>query len=145
MKREDRGRITDEVLLQPWFLPKKIAFSIRRLMPMWYADRMVAYFSTYGCLRCNRRKVVYACCGLCENCKNLIRSRLARCLKREVKNEPLRVELDTPRCDPQRTKKAQRLLADLVPKQPKAQGANRMKKSQFAYPNRGSYSPSIKR
>jgi hypothetical protein len=145
MKHERRSSTRDEVLLQPWFLPRTTALAIQRLLPSCYRDRMASYFKEYGCLRCNRRKVLYSCCGLCERCKVLIQGRLLRSAKRQMKNSQSPIETNQRPLDPQRIESARSLLADLAPKKLKSPMTGRIRKSHFANPDRGSYSPSIRR
>ena len=75
----------DQVFMLPWFLPKDIYIEIRRLLPNIHIEKMRFYFDDYGCLRCERRDVLYRSNGLCEQCNAIIRHRLTQSLKRRLK------------------------------------------------------------
>lgn len=62
----------------PWFLNKSTMRKIERLLPYYYHKRFRFYFDLYGCIRCNRKTVMYACSGLCSGCEGTISSRLKR-------------------------------------------------------------------
>jgi hypothetical protein len=76
----------EEVFLQPWFLPNDVSRQIRRLLPNIHLMKMRYYFEEYGCIRCERRDILYASNGLCENCAPLIRGRVVTCLKKRLKS-----------------------------------------------------------
>jgi hypothetical protein len=76
----------EEVFLQPWFLPNDVSRQIRRLLPNIHLMKMRYYFEEYGCIRCERRDILYATNGLCENCAPLIRGRVVICLKKRLKS-----------------------------------------------------------
>jgi hypothetical protein len=81
-----QGKYEDEdVSLQPWFLPKDISLQIRMLLPHIQLTKMRYYFDDHGCLRCERRDVLYGSCGLCESCSATVRRRLQTCLKKRLK------------------------------------------------------------
>jgi hypothetical protein len=75
----------DDVSLQPWFLPKDISLQIRMLLPHIHLTKMRYYFDDHGCLRCERRDVLYGSCGFCESCCATVRRRLQTCLKKRLK------------------------------------------------------------
>jgi hypothetical protein len=75
----------DEVILQPWFMPKPVALQIRRILPSVHLAKMRYYFEDYGCIRCEKKTALYASNGFCENCATLVRSRIVNCLKRRLK------------------------------------------------------------
>ena len=79
------NREDEDVSLQPWFLPKDISLQIRMLLPHVHLTKMRYYFDDHGCLRCERRDVLYGSCGLCESCSVTIRRRLQTCLKKRLK------------------------------------------------------------
>ncbi|SRR6266702_1253333 len=62
----------------PWFLKKSTMRKIEALLPYYYHKRLRFYFDLYGCIRCNRKDVLYACSGLCRACQGLINERLMR-------------------------------------------------------------------
>lgn len=75
----------DEVSFQPWFLPKDVSLQIRMILPQIHLAKMRYYFDDHGCLRCERRNVLYGSCGLCESCCATVRRRLQTCLKVRLK------------------------------------------------------------
>jgi hypothetical protein len=75
----------------PWFLKKSTMRKIESLLPYYYHKRFRFYFDLYGCIRCSRKHVVYACSGLCAGCQITISSRLKttdRAMKRQYKAVP---------------------------------------------------------
>jgi hypothetical protein len=80
----------EEAFLQPWFLPNDVSRQIRRLLPNIHLMKMRFYFEEYGCIRCERRDILYASNGLCENCAPLIRGRVVTCLKKRLKSVGVR-------------------------------------------------------
>lgn len=110
MNRADRA-LLDDIFLQPWFLPLKTAFAIRRILPPEYRHRMRFYFDDYGCLKCGRKDVTYGSNALCKPCMQKVKLRLFFAVKRrwtEASPENL------PRTF-KRVADAQRLLRDLIP------------------------------
>jgi hypothetical protein len=75
----------EDVSLQPWFLPKDISLQIRMLLPHIHLTKMRYYFDDHGCLRCEKRDVLYGSCGMCESCCATVRRRLQTCLKKRLK------------------------------------------------------------
>jgi hypothetical protein len=60
-------QLAQGVLLQPWFLPKRVAFAIHRLVPHMFWQRMRNVFEDYGCLICET-KSHYHSNGMCSAC-----------------------------------------------------------------------------
>jgi hypothetical protein len=85
-RSQERSSEDEEVFLQPWFLPNDVSRQIRRLLPNIHLMKMRYYFEEYGCIRCERRDILYASNGLCENCAPLIRGRVVTCLKKRLKS-----------------------------------------------------------
>ena len=115
MKRHETPRslgipISDEVFLQPWFVPKNVYSAIRRLLPSVHLSKMRYYFDDYGCLRCGQRNGMYGSNGLCERCTCLVRFRVVQALRKRLKqvgvtsDSPDAVEIED------RTETAKRLL-----------------------------------
>jgi hypothetical protein len=75
----------EDLALQPWFLPRSIAWQVRKILPSVHLAKMRYYFDDHGCLRCAKKNVLYGSNGLCENCNIIIRSRLKNCLKRRLR------------------------------------------------------------
>jgi hypothetical protein len=75
----------DDVFLQPWYVPKAVYSAIRNILPSVHLAKMRYYFTDYGCLRCERRDVLYGSNGMCENCAARVRSRLVTCLNKRLR------------------------------------------------------------
>jgi len=76
----------------PWFLTKSTMRKIEGLLPYYYHKRFRFYFDLYGCIRCSRKNVVYACSGLCAGCQVTINSRLKttdRAMRRQYQAGPV--------------------------------------------------------
>lgn len=86
MKKSDL-RSLDQVLLQPWFLPKRVALKIHGLIPLMFWKKMRYFFDDYGCMVCGEDGV-YHSCGMCVQCYARVRQRLARSIKRRSRNQP---------------------------------------------------------
>jgi hypothetical protein len=76
----------DDIFLQPWYMPKPVSLQMRKILPSIHLAKMRYYFDDHGCLRCERRDILYGSNGMCENCSVVVRGRLANCLKRRLKN-----------------------------------------------------------
>jgi len=76
-----------DVILQPWFLPRASADAVIKLLPPHYLTKMRDYFDAYGCMKCERRGVLYHGNGMCTRCCNRFVQRLIRCTKRRAKKE----------------------------------------------------------
>lgn len=70
--RRSKKITTKDLLLQPWFLPKRIAVAMQSLLPPDFRRRMHDMFDDYGCLRCRRTDVPYRSHGMCEKCANTV-------------------------------------------------------------------------
>jgi|SRR5271157_1281857 len=66
------------LLFPPWFLTMEVRAQIEALLPYDYHKRFRFYFDRYGCVRCEQKKAVYGCSGLCLHCLGLISDRLKR-------------------------------------------------------------------
>jgi hypothetical protein len=76
----------DDVAFQPWFMPKPVTLQIRKILPSVHLAKMRYYFEDHGCLRCERRDLLYGSNGFCENCCTIVRGRMVNCLKRRLRN-----------------------------------------------------------
>ena len=74
----------DQVFLLPWYLPKDVYLAVRRVLPNIHIAKMRYYFDDYGCMRCERKDVLYRTNGLCERCNVIVRWRLKQCLKKRL-------------------------------------------------------------
>lgn len=114
---ENQMRISsDDLLMQPWFLPNGIAAKIAKLIPPGYRGKLHRCFRDFGCFRCDRKKVPYGSIGFCERCRTRIGERMRQSLKRHQKKvDSLKpaggVVWYTKQID-----RAEELLADLKPK-----------------------------
>ena len=76
--RTSKPRRRKLLFFPPWFLKKSTMRKIEGLLPYYYHKRLRFYFDLYGCIRCNRKDVLYACSGLCCSCQGMINERLRR-------------------------------------------------------------------
>ena len=67
-------------------MPKPVSLQMRKLLPSVHLAKMRYYFDDHGCLRCERRDILYGSNGMCENCSTIVRGRLVNCMKRRLKN-----------------------------------------------------------
>jgi len=74
----------DTVFMLPWCLPKESYLAVRRILPNIHIAKMRYYFDDYGCIRCERRDVLYRTNGLCQQCTAIVRWRLTHCLKKRL-------------------------------------------------------------
>jgi len=81
--------IAERVLLQPWFLPQRIAFAIHALVPPDYWNKMRNFFDDYGCMVCGKESG-YHSNGMCKGCYDKTRKKLAQSVKRRLEREPKR-------------------------------------------------------
>src|ERR1700678_1417605 len=76
----------EDLALQPWFLPRSVAWQIRKILPSVHLAKMRYYFDDHGCLRCERPDFLYGSDGMCENCSVVVRRRLANCLEKRLRS-----------------------------------------------------------
>jgi hypothetical protein len=76
----------EDIFLQPWYMPKPVSLQMRKILPSIHLAKMRFYFDDHGCLRCERRDILYGSNGMCENCSTIVRGRLANCMKRRLRN-----------------------------------------------------------
>lgn len=79
-------REQDDICLQPWFLPKPVMLEIRKILPSIHLAKMRYYFDDYGCLRCQKREVLYGSNGFCESCCKIVRDRVSRSLEKRLRS-----------------------------------------------------------
>jgi hypothetical protein len=104
---------SNELVLQPWFLPRQSRLAINSMIPPNYRNKMRAYFDDYGCMVCGEREVVYCSNGMCTPCYQTVGRRLKRSLKRRMTgNQDDRADLFMLR----RAKLAKKLLGRFSPK-----------------------------
>lgn len=76
----------EDIFLQPWYMPKPVSLQMRKILPSIHLAKMRYYFDDHGCLRCERRNILYGSNGMCENCSVIVRGRLASCLEKRLKH-----------------------------------------------------------
>jgi hypothetical protein len=59
--------LVEKILLQPWFLPRRVSFAIHTMVPVDFYKKMRYVFDDYGCLVCGRESG-YHSNGMCVNC-----------------------------------------------------------------------------
>jgi hypothetical protein len=80
------GLPCEEMLLQPWFLPFRIARAIHALVPLSYRSKMRDFFDDYGCMICGK-EYPYGANGMCRRCYNDVIEKLRRAAKRRLKSK----------------------------------------------------------
>lgn len=73
----------DSLVFEPWFLPHKITYAIRALLPPEHRLKLRDYFAEWGCMRCESRERHWSS-GLCERCYCILHSRIRVCLRRRA-------------------------------------------------------------
>lgn len=101
----------NDVLLQPWFLPKRIADAIRGMVPHSYRSRMRYYFEDYGCMICGCESL-YHSNGMCLPCFKRVLSRIKKSFARRTRSN-IQPRLDLVLFRQQKLAKS--LLQDLTP------------------------------
>jgi len=79
----------DELVMQPWFLPHRVAFAIRSLSPPDYRHKMRHFFDDYGCMIC-KQDHDYGSNGMCRRCCMAVRKRLARSVRMHSRHKSKR-------------------------------------------------------
>jgi len=106
-----RKRLIAETLLQPWFVSAEIAKSIRRLLPVTHFHKMRFYFDDWGCMRCEKKGVMYGANGMCCRCAQKVQHRVVSSFrKRQGTTLPLTRSPEV--CS--RVESAKALLGDLL-------------------------------
>jgi hypothetical protein len=108
--REKQRKLLDDIFLQPWYLPQQTATAVRRIMPPEQRHKMRFYFEDYGCMRCEKKRVIYGADGMCKRCHQKVKLRILFAIKRRwtaksAANKP---------CTFMRIGEAQRILRDLL-------------------------------
>ncbi len=94
-------------MLQPWFLPQRVAFAIHSLVPPDFWDKMRHFFDDYGCIICEKESE-YHSNGMCKPCYDRTRKKLLLSVKRHAgRGKRLRLDLELFRQE----KLAKKLLA----------------------------------
>jgi hypothetical protein len=79
--RGSHSFIADKVLLEPWFLPQRVAFAIHSAVPPAFWNKMRYFFEDYGCMICKQQSKHHSN-GMCRLCRDRIRKKLTESIKR---------------------------------------------------------------
>jgi hypothetical protein len=107
----DDGELTDEVLPQPWFLPREVSNEILRLLPVPHQDKWSFFFQDWGCLRCDSTKVMHQFLGLCQRCYGITINRLKASILKHSTLDPISPELTENLT--QKVRSAKQVLAEM--------------------------------
>lgn len=58
----------DELLFEPFFRSRQLAYEIRRLQTVPERKKWSVYYERHGCLHCHESRRRYGGCGMCCNC-----------------------------------------------------------------------------
>jgi len=83
--RISHSSIADKVLLEPWFLPKRVAFAIHSVVPPAFWNKMRYFFEDYGCMICKQQSKHHSN-GMCRLCRERIRKKLTQSIKRRSRD-----------------------------------------------------------
>ncbi|HEV2616450.1 MAG TPA: hypothetical protein VGU63_07565 [Candidatus Acidoferrales bacterium] len=75
----------DDLLMQPFFSPRKVSQELRRLQTVPERRKWAYYFAKYGCLVCGEKSGVYVSCGMCKSCLGLTKNRLQAILAEQMR------------------------------------------------------------
>lgn len=78
--------MAERILLQPWFLPRRIAFAIHALVPFDFWRKMKNVFDDYCCLICGT-EVDYHSNGMCGLCNSRTRKKILYSARRHAAPE----------------------------------------------------------
>lgn len=113
MNSRDKHSLLEDVFLQPWFLPLKVAISLRELLPGDHRHKMRYYFDDYGCMKCGKKHVRYGSNGMCKTCVQQVKLKMLWAIRRRWTASGFAEE--QPRTF-KRMADAQRMLRDLLVK-----------------------------
>lgn len=85
--------IAEKVLLQPWFLPRRVSYAVHAIVPRDFWRKMRYFFDDYGCMICGK-EFGYHSNGMCSTCAERTRRKLAQSVRRRVKGPKLRLDLE---------------------------------------------------
>jgi hypothetical protein len=77
-------KLSESVLLEPWFLPRDVAWAILRLLPIFHQRKWTYFFEDWGCLKCGRKAALHVGDGLCNKCRASVDYRLKSSMKRRA-------------------------------------------------------------
>jgi hypothetical protein len=88
-----RWAAADKVLFEPWFLPPRVSYAILSLVPPAFRTKMRYFFDDYGCMIC-KKGAKHHSNGMCQPCREHIRKKLVRSIKRRLKARGANRRLD---------------------------------------------------
>jgi hypothetical protein len=83
------AELTDEVLAQPWMLPREIANSIMRLLPVSHQEKYSYRYADYGCFRCGTQDKPHQSLSLCARCYALLHAQIKAGIVKHARSEDL--------------------------------------------------------
>jgi hypothetical protein len=83
------AELTDEVLAQPWMLPREISYSILRLLPCSHKEKYSYRYLDFGCFRCGTRDEPHQSLSLCSRCYALLHSQIKAGIVNHARREDL--------------------------------------------------------
>ena len=83
------GELTEQVLAQPWMLPREIANSIMRLLPVSHQEKYSYRYEDFGCFRCGTTSEPHQSLSLCARCYGLLHSQVKAGIVRHARNQDL--------------------------------------------------------
>ena len=88
-KKKRLNRFTaEELVFQPWFLPRHSRLAINSIIPPGYRNKMRWYFDDYGCMVCGGMDLVYSANAMCIRCHQTVIRRLRTSVKRRIQSHP---------------------------------------------------------
>jgi hypothetical protein len=84
--------MVNELLLQPWFLPQRIACAIHAMVPPDFWNKMRYYFEDYGCMIC-KAETGHHSNGMCKRCSRQVRRKVAASAARRSETSRPRLDL----------------------------------------------------
>jgi hypothetical protein len=112
--RKRQESLLNDIFLQPWFLDKRCAAAIARMVPDTFRDKMRFYFDDWGCLICKTKTRRYGSNGMCQICVRRIQKRLLLCLRKRAGKSSIPSPTKKPAVEVERVASARILLRDLV-------------------------------
>jgi hypothetical protein len=83
------AELTDEVLAHPWVLPREVAYSIMRLLPVSHQAKYRYRYDDYGCFRCGTKDEPHQSLSLCKRCYALLHAQIKAGIMKHARSEDL--------------------------------------------------------
>jgi hypothetical protein len=106
------AELTEEVLAQPWMLPREVANSIMRLLPVSHQEKYRYRYEDFGCFRCGTTSEPHQSLSLCNRCYQLLHSQIKAGIVKHARNQDLSPAQLTANLT-RSSDNARRILADL--------------------------------